>query len=195
MSDAHPHVQCPFPNPLTACYNRQEAVHSGGSFQDRSSTEGLESSCTANAKIISVGPGELELIADLYCQVFNPPQDEAFFQRRFHGRYNISLFVAMLDDQHVGFTISYELRPSTYYCWLCGVLPDARRLGVATQLIQGQQAFAVDYGYTMIRYVARRDDPAPRPGALLRPIHGFAHWLGFSLAFAQQRLDLRLETR
>ena len=106
----------------------------------------------ANAKIISVGPGELELIADLYCQVFNPPQDEAFFQRRFHGRYNISLFVAMLDDQHVGFTIGYELRPSTYYCWLCGVLPDARRLGVATQLIQAQQAFAVDHGYTMIRF-------------------------------------------
>ncbi|MGB2985856.1 MAG: GNAT family N-acetyltransferase [Phycisphaerae bacterium] len=106
----------------------------------------------ANAKIIAVGPAELELIADLYSQVFAPAQDDEYFRRRFHGRYNVSLFVAMLDDQHVGFTISYELKPSTYYCWLCGVLPDARRLGVATQLIQAQQAFALDHGYAMIRF-------------------------------------------
>lgn len=109
----------------------------------------------ADAKIVSVGPGELSLLADMYSNIFSPPQDEAFFQRRYHGRYNVSLFVAMLDEQPVGFNIGYELRPSTYYCWLCGVLPDARRLGVATQLMQAQQAFAVDHAYTIIRFECR----------------------------------------
>ena len=106
----------------------------------------------ANAKIIAVGPGELELIADMYSQVFSPPETAEYFSRRFHGRYNASLFVAMLGDQHVGFTISYELTPTVYYCWLCGVLPDARRLGVATQLMQAQEAFALDHGYGIIRF-------------------------------------------
>ncbi len=106
----------------------------------------------ANAKIIAVGQGEVTLIADLYSQVFSPPQDEAFFQRRFHGRYNASLFIAMLDDQDVGFSVGYELKPTTYYCWLCGVLPEARRLGVAAQLIEAQHAFAVDHSYTVMRF-------------------------------------------
>ena len=106
----------------------------------------------ANAKIIAVGPGELELIADLYSRMFSPPQDAAFFRRRFQGRHNVTLFVAMLDDHHVGFTVCYELKPSTYYCWLCAVLPDARRLGVATQLMHAQEAFALDHGYTIIRF-------------------------------------------
>ncbi len=106
----------------------------------------------ADANIIAVGPGELELIADIYSQVFSPAQDEAYFQRRFHGRYNVSLFVAMLDKQHVGFSIGYELRPTTYYCWLCGVISDAQRLGVATQLMHAQQAFALDHEYTIVRF-------------------------------------------
>lgn len=106
----------------------------------------------ANANIVAVGPGELGLIAELYCDIFSPPRDESFFKRRYQGRYNVSLFVALLDDKHVGFNIGYELRPTTYYCWFCGVLRDARRLGVATQLMQAQQAFATDHHYHVIRF-------------------------------------------
>jgi GNAT superfamily N-acetyltransferase len=106
----------------------------------------------ANAKIVAVGPGEMGLIADLYNQVFSPTRDEEYFRRRFHGRYNVSLFVALLDNQHVGFSIGYELNPWTYYCWLTGVLPDARRLGVATQLVQAQEAFAADHEYSIVRF-------------------------------------------
>ncbi|MGD2109140.1 MAG: GNAT family N-acetyltransferase [Phycisphaerae bacterium] len=106
----------------------------------------------ANAKIVAVGPGELELIADLYSQVFSPPQSAEYFQRRVDRRYNVGLFVALLDDRHVGFTVSYELRPVIYYCWLCGVLPDARRMGVATQLMQALEAFVLDHDYGIIRF-------------------------------------------
>jgi GNAT superfamily N-acetyltransferase len=109
----------------------------------------------ADAKIIAVGPAELELIAHLYNQVFSPREDEEYFRQRFDGRHDVSMFVAMLDRQHVGFTIGFELRPMTYFCWLCGVLPDARRLGVATQLMQAEQAFAVDHGYNIIRFEAQ----------------------------------------
>lgn len=106
----------------------------------------------ANAKIVVVGPGELGLISDLYNQVFNPPQGEDYFRRRFQGRYNVSMLVALMDEQPVGFIIGFELMPSTYYSWLCGVLPDARRLGIATQLIQAQCSWATDHGYQMMRF-------------------------------------------
>jgi len=106
----------------------------------------------ANAKIIPIGTGELTMFADVYSQVFVPPRDEAFFERRFQGRTNVSMMVAMLDDCPAGVAAGYELRPATYFCWLCGVLPDARRLGVATQLIQAQQAFATDQAYQIMRF-------------------------------------------
>ena len=105
-----------------------------------------------NVKIIIIGTRELTLFADLYSQIFTPPQDEPFFERRFKGRTNVSMMVAEADDKPVGIAAGYELRPATYYCWLCGVLPDIRRMGVATQLIQAQQAFAQDNGYQMVRF-------------------------------------------
>ncbi len=106
----------------------------------------------ATAKIVPVGPGELALVAELYNQVFSPPEDAEFFERRFQGRYNVTSMVAMLDDRHVGFIIGFELMPSTFFCWMCGVIPDFRRSGISTQLIQAQQAFAVERNYSIIRF-------------------------------------------
>jgi len=104
----------------------------------------------ANAKIEIVGPGEYQLICDLYNEIFKPPVDVQFFEKRLRNR-NALVLVAELDKQPAGFSCGYELRPSTYYSWLCGVLPDARRLGVATQLLDGEFAWAGDQGYEMIR--------------------------------------------
>ena len=106
----------------------------------------------ATAKIIPVGVGELDTIVELYNQIFSPSQDKEFLQNRFRGRHNVSMLVAMLDERHVGFTIGFELMPTTFFSWMCGVLPDFRRLGIATQLIQGQQAWADDHHYAIIRF-------------------------------------------
>lgn len=106
----------------------------------------------ADAKVIPVGPGELGLIAELYNQIFSPRVDESFFDRRFQGRHNVSMLVAHLDDRPVGVTVGFELMPSTYFCWLTGVLSDFRRLGIAKQLIQSQQAWAQDHDYGVLRF-------------------------------------------
>lgn len=104
----------------------------------------------ANAKIDLVGPGEYGLISDLYNAVFKPPVDAAFFEQRLQ-HHNSLVMVAELDRQPVGFSCGYELRPSTFYSWLYGVLPDARRLGVATQLMDAEYAWVRNHGYEMIR--------------------------------------------
>lgn len=106
----------------------------------------------ANAKIDIIGLGEIALLTELYNDVFNPPAVESFFLRRFRGRSNVSMMVALLDDRHVGFITGFELTPTTYFFWLCGVIPDFRRIGVATQLMQAQQAWASDHGYSAMRF-------------------------------------------
>lgn len=109
----------------------------------------------ANADMVIVGPSEVRLLAELYNQVFKPGVDEEFFHDRFRGRHNVSMIVAVLDKQHVGFNVGFELTPMTYYSWVAGVLPDARRLGMATQLMQAQQAWASDHHYQTIRFECR----------------------------------------
>lgn len=106
----------------------------------------------ADAKIVAVGPGEIGLIGELYNQVFSPQQDEQFFRRRFQGRHNVSMLVALLDERPVGFIVGFELMPTTYFSWVCGVISDARRMGIATQLMQAQQGLARDHHYGTIRF-------------------------------------------
>ena len=106
----------------------------------------------ATAKIIPVGLDELELLSELYNDVFSPGQDAEFFRRRFKGRHNVSILLAQLQDRHVGFVVGFELMPTTYFVWLCGVLPDFRRAGVAIQLMHGEQAWAKDNGYHIVRF-------------------------------------------
>ncbi|MBI1337591.1 MAG: GNAT family N-acetyltransferase [Phycisphaera sp.] len=105
----------------------------------------------ANTKIDIVGPGELALIADLYNQVFKPPRDMASFQRRFLGRHNTLMMVAHIDDRPVGFFIGFELKPSVFFTWLVGTLPDYRRQGVASQLMEAAQAWAKHHEYVSMR--------------------------------------------
>jgi len=109
----------------------------------------------ADAKIVVVGPGEVDLITDLYNQVFSPGVDANFFSRRFEGRHNATMMVAMIDGMHVGFIVGFELMPSTYFTWLCGVLPDFRRLRVSTQLMQALFAWAKDNEYSILRFECR----------------------------------------
>ncbi len=106
----------------------------------------------ATANIVPVGPTELGLIVELFNGVFSPTRDEAFFQRRFQGRHNVSILVAMLGERPVGLVVGFELTPTTYFNWICGVLPEFRRQGVATQLMRGQQAWAQDHHYRIIRF-------------------------------------------
>ena len=106
----------------------------------------------ATAKIDVVGPEEIPLVANLYNQVYRPSRDAEFFRRRFLGRYNTLMLVASLDDHPVGFFAGFELKPGVFFSWLYGVLPDYRRNGIATQLMEAVQAWVAQHGYESIRF-------------------------------------------
>ena len=105
----------------------------------------------ANADVVVVGTGELPLIVELYNEMFRPPRDLEFFRRRLLGRYNPLLLIANVDGRPVGFSTGFELKPSVFFAWLTGVLPDYRRQGIASQLHEAQCAWAAEHAYRYIR--------------------------------------------
>jgi GNAT superfamily N-acetyltransferase len=105
----------------------------------------------ATAKIDVVGLNDLPTIIELYNHMFRPTHDAEFFRRRFLGRYNALLMLASLDERPVGFFLGFELKPSVYFSWLFGVLPEFRRVGVATQLMDAMHGWVADHGYAAIR--------------------------------------------
>lgn len=106
----------------------------------------------ANAKIDIVGVGELPVIANLYSQIFRPPHDVEFFDRRFRGRYNVLLLLATIDNAPIGFFAGFELKPSVYFAWLYGVLPTHRRMGIASQLVEAVHSWTAEHDYEIIRF-------------------------------------------
>ena len=106
----------------------------------------------ATAKIDVVGSEQIPQIVALYAQIYRPAHEEAFFRRRFLGRYNELKLIASLDERPVGFFLGFELKPSVYFSWLYGVLPDCRRMGIATQLMEAVHAWVAEHEYASIRF-------------------------------------------
>jgi len=105
----------------------------------------------ADAVIDVVEMEELPLIVDLYNQIFRPGRDFDAFRRRYLGRYNILQMVARVKDRPVGFFLGFELKPTTFFAWFYGVLPDFRRQGVASQLMDAAHDWARQHEYETIR--------------------------------------------
>lgn len=106
----------------------------------------------ADAIIELVGPNELPLIVSIFNQIIRPPRDVDTFRRRFRGRYNVLQLIARVDDRPVGFFLGFELKPDVFFSWFYGVLPDFRRQGIASQLMDAVHAWAKQNEYTSIRF-------------------------------------------
>jgi GNAT superfamily N-acetyltransferase len=106
----------------------------------------------ADAIIDLVGPQELPTICSLYNQIFRPSRELESFRRRFTGRYNVLMLVARLDNKPVGFFIGFELKPAVFFAWFYGVVPEARRQGIASQLMDAVHSWATQHEYESIRF-------------------------------------------
>ncbi len=105
----------------------------------------------ADAVIDMVGPDEMPLITQLYNQIFRPARDVESFERRYRGRYNVLQLIARVDRQPVGLFLGFELKPTVYFAWFYGVIPDFRRQGIASQLMDAVHSWAKQNDYEAIR--------------------------------------------
>ena len=106
----------------------------------------------ADAIIDMVGPEDLPVIVELYNQIFRPPRDLDSFHRRYRGRYNVLQLVARLGNRPVGFFLGFELKPTVYFAWFYGVVPEFRRQGIASQLMEAVHGWARLNDYESIRF-------------------------------------------
>lgn len=106
----------------------------------------------ADATVDIVGPEDLSEIVTLFNQIFRPARDAEFFKRRYLGRHNVLQLIARLEERPVGFFLGFELKPSVFFAWFYGVLPDFRRQGVASQLMEAVHEWAREHEYEAIRF-------------------------------------------
>ncbi len=106
----------------------------------------------ADAIIDLAGPDDLPVITELYNHIFRPARDAESFQRRFQGRYNVLQLIARIEDRPVGFFLGFELKPTVYFAWFYGVLPDCRRQGIASQLMDAVHSWARQNDYESLRF-------------------------------------------
>jgi GNAT superfamily N-acetyltransferase len=59
--------------------------------------------------------------------------------------------VARVDDRPVGFFLGFELKPTVFFTWFYGVLPEFRRQGIASQLMEAVHSWAEQNAYEAIR--------------------------------------------
>jgi len=106
----------------------------------------------ADAIIEQYDPEELQVVSQLYNQIFRPPRDLDSFRRRFRGRYNVLQLIARIGDRPVGFFLGFELKPNVFFAWFYGVLPEFRRQGIASQLMEAVHSWAQQNEYESIRF-------------------------------------------
>jgi len=106
----------------------------------------------ADAIIDIVGLDELPTVVELFNQIFRPARDEDSFLRRFRGRFNVLQLIARIDEKPVGFFLGFELKPTVFFSWFYGVLPEYRRQGIASQLMDAVHDWARLQEYDAIRF-------------------------------------------
>ena len=99
-----------------------------------------------------VGPEDLGEIVRLYNQIFRPARDVESFQRRYRGRYNILQLIARIGNRSVGFFLGFELKPGCFFAWFYGVVPEYRRQGIASQLMDAVHEWARQNDYDTLRF-------------------------------------------
>ncbi|MEM1269926.1 MAG: GNAT family N-acetyltransferase [Bacteroidota bacterium] len=100
-----------------------------------------------SVRIVQVGFEALPIIRELNRTIF----DEERVINRF-DRPDLTMFIAYLDQQPVGFKVGYALDAKHYYSAKGGVLSGYRRHGIATTLLDEMMAHVRTRGFTQFLY-------------------------------------------
>jgi len=131
--------------------------------------------------IIKIKEDTLETVVAISKKIpeFHNPHELPTYQERLKNVPSITL-VAYVNGRPAGFKVGYE-KDGYFYSWMGAILPDYRRLGVARQLAEKQEAWARDKGYPHVTFKTRNS---------LKPMLIFALSRGFDIIEVQLRATI-----
>ena len=133
------------------------------------------------SSIIKIQEDTLETVVAISKKIpeFHNPHELTTYQERLKNVPSIIL-VAYVNDVPAGFKVGYE-KDGYFYSWMGAILPDFRRLGVARQLAEKQEAWAKEKGYPHVTFKTRNG---------LKPMLIFALSRGFDIIEIQPRATI-----
>ena len=72
----------------------------------------------------------------------------------------VMLLLASLEGRLVGFKMGFRCEPGTFESWRGGVLPEARRQGLARLLMDRQHAWCAEAGFRFVQTAVSADNVA-----------------------------------
>lgn len=88
---------------------------------------------------------------------FGEPYAQSYFEKRIASRISL-IIVAYVDEKPAGYIIGYDkYDDSSFYCWMAGVNPRYRGIGVLKALMNYQEKWAKEKGYTKIKIKTRNN--------------------------------------
>ena len=131
---------------------------------------------------IKIQEDNLETVVAISKEIpeFHNPHGLAIYQERLKNVPSITL-VAYVNDVPAGFKVGYE-REGYFYSWMGAILPHFRRLGVARQLAERQEAWAKEKGYPHVTF---------KTSNRLKPMLIFALNRGFDIIEIQPKETIK----
>ncbi|MBY6187519.1 GNAT family N-acetyltransferase [Marinobacter hydrocarbonoclasticus] len=115
--------------------------------------------------------GTIDEVVALSQQIpeFDNPYQADVYQARLSDTTHL-IQIAEVEGEAAGFKVGYQLEDGVFYSWMGGILPDFRALGLASEMLKAQEAWAVGQGYHSLK-VKSRNRYATMVAMLLR--HGY----------------------
>lgn len=110
-------------------------------------------------KTIVIKEDSIEIVVKVNATIveFDEPYDKAYFEGRYQNMEKLIL-VAYVDNQPAGYMVSYKKdEDGSLYCWMAGVDPHYRRLGLLHKMMNYLSDWAKSKGYNRITIKTRNN--------------------------------------
>jgi len=88
---------------------------------------------------------------------FDAPYQKDYFEDRYKDKDKL-IIVAYVDDQPAGYIVGYDkFEDGSFYCWMTGVNPKFRKLGLLKTLMDYEDKWAKEKGYNKIKIKTRNN--------------------------------------
>jgi len=82
---------------------------------------------------------------------FDAAYQKDYFEDRYKDKEKL-IIVAYVDNQPAGYIVGYDkFEDGSFYCWMAGVNPKFRRLGLLKALVDYEDKWAKEKGYNKIK--------------------------------------------